>query len=379
MEEFLAIILMLVVLITPIALVTVNIINLFNRGSNSLYKHRRKYSNGALIIGFFLVIMVLMIISEYKWDEAVVLGSPGLDMDLHEPFSRDYAVSLAVFAVISILSAVLLDEDEFYPPLFAAMLTGGVYMGIIFWIVFAIQLFANLEGHILAWYILLYVLNYLVCAARILRESIRRYSSFTLEHKALSKSRFLNKLWVLLAKGSRYVWFSFLCIIPVTGVAIILCLLFGQGALGIIKAFTETSDWTFSTMVSPPPIRYEGHYLCTVAVNGHEKLVKPTRMGIRHGEKIVVNRQLCIANAFEQLLEDKTPRFHRAVRGFYDKYGYPISKHITTKLRADVIYIAMKPLELIFLAALYLFDVNPESRISLQYTGKKKSDFSKDK
>ena len=130
-------------------------------------------------------------------------------------------------------------------------------------------------------------------------------------------------------------------------------------------------------MVSPPPIQYEGHYLCTVAVNGHEKLVKPTRMGIRHGEKIVVNRQLCIANAFEQLLEDRTPRFHRAVRSFYDKYGYPISKHITTKLRADIIYIAMKPLEWVFLATLYLFDVNPESRISLQYTGKKRSDFNK--
>lgn len=379
MEEFLAIILMLAVLITPIVLVIINIINLFNQGTNKLYKHRRKFSVSALIIGFFLVIMVLIFMSEYKWDEAVVLGSPGLDMDLHEPFSRDYAVSLAVFAVVSVLSAILLDEDEFYPPLFAAILTGGVYMGIIFWIAFAVQLCANLEGHIFAWYILLYVLNYLICSARILRESIRRYSTFTLKNKALSKSRFLNKLWDILARGSRYVWFSFLCIVPVTGVAMILCLLFGQGALGIIKAFTETSDWTFSAMVSPPPIRYEGHYLCTVAVNGHEKLVKPIRMGIRHGEKIVVNRQLCVANAFEQLLEDKTPRFHKAVRGFYDKYGYPISKHITTKLRADVVYIIMKPLELIFLTALYLFDKDPESRISLQYTGKKKADFSKGK
>lgn len=377
MDDVLTIALALVVLITPIVLVIINIINLFNRGGNVLYKHRRKFSNGALIAGFFLVIIVLLLISEYKWDEPVVWGSPGFVLNLHEPFSRDYTVSLAVFAVVSVVSAVLLDEDEFYPPLFAAMLTGGVYMGVFFWIAFAAQLFANIEGHGFVWYLLLYVLNYMICAARILRESIKRYSSFTLENKALSKSRFLNKLWAILAKGSRYAWFSFLCLVPVTGIAMIVCLIFGQGALGIIKAFTETSDWTFSTMVSPPPIQYEGHYLCTVAVNGHEKLVKPTRMGIRHGEKIVVNRQLCIANAFEQLLEDRTPRFHRAVRSFYDKYGYPISKHITTKLRADIIYIAMKPLEWVFLVTLYLFDVNPESRISLQYTGKKRSDFNK--
>ena len=43
--------------------------------------------------------------------------------------------------------------------------------------------------------------------------------------------------------------------------------------------------------------------LCTVALRGHEKLVRPTRMGLRRGERIVVNRQLCVANAFEQLLE----------------------------------------------------------------------------
>ncbi len=35
-------------------------------------------------------------------------------------------------------------------------------------------------------------------------------------------------------------------------------------------------------------------------------IVKP-RMGVRHGHPVVVNRQLCIANAFEQVLKKKTP------------------------------------------------------------------------
>lgn len=112
------------------------------------------------------------------------------------------------------------------------------------------------------------------------------------------------------------------------------------------------------------------------AVNGHEKLVKPTRLGVRQGVKIGVNRQLCVANAFEQVIEEKTPRFHRLVRYIYDNYGYPLSKHITTKLRADIIYIVMKPLEWIFLAVLYLSDISPESRIAVQYTGRKMNDFS---
>ena len=81
----------------------------------------------------------------------------------------------------------------------------------------------------------------------------------------------------------------------------------------------------------------------------------------------MVNRQLCVANAFEQLLEERTPRFHRALRSFYDTYGYPVSRHIKTPFSADVIYLIMKPLEWLFVVVLYLFDEKPEDRIAKQY------------
>ena len=81
----------------------------------------------------------------------------------------------------------------------------------------------------------------------------------------------------------------------------------------------------------------------------------------------MVNRQLCVANAFEQLLEERTPKFHRALRKFYDTYGYPISRHIHTALAADFIYLIMKPFEWFFVAVLYLFDERPEDRIARQY------------
>ena len=55
-------------------------------------------------------------------------------------------------------------------------------------------------------------------------------------------------------------------------------------------------------------------------------MVKPLRYGIRHGYKIMVNRQLLIANAFENILEQYTPKLHKIIRNFYDKYGYPLSK-----------------------------------------------------
>lgn len=105
------------------------------------------------------------------------------------------------------------------------------------------------------------------------------------------------------------------------------------------------SDWNLSQKVAPQNVYYDEHYLCTVAVGGHRKLVKPLRMGERHGHWVVVNRQLCVANAFEQLLEEWTPYFHRHVRHFYDTYGFPVARLIRSRYIADVIYLVMKPLE----------------------------------
>ena len=114
-------------------------------------------------------------------------------------------------------------------------------------------------------------------------------------------------------------------------------------------------------------MEYEGHYLCTVAAGGHKKVVKPLRFGKRHGAVIIVNRQLCVANAFEDLIHERTPKFHKKVRNFYDTHGYPLSNIITTPLRADIVYVLMKPLEWVFLLVLYTFDTDPEKRISAQY------------
>lgn len=97
-------------------------------------------------------------------------------------------------------------------------------------------------------------------------------------------------------------------------------------------------------------------------------------MGERRGHKIIVNRQLCVANAFEELINEKTPKLHHFIRHIYDKYGYPVSKHIKTPLAADITYIIMKPLEYFFVVILYLFDKKPENRIASQYSPLKKQE-----
>ncbi|MDY3792061.1 MAG: DUF6688 family protein [Oscillospiraceae bacterium] len=359
--------------IFPIILTVKNIIHLVKK--DVLEKKKQKCTVLTIVTGILLSAFDIALISSYKWDEPVVINEPLGFTSLHEPFSSDYALSLFLFALAAVVCLVILSRGKILPPLAAAMCVSGVYGGIILSLFFISQLSVNLldfdDVYFLAIpYLILFCVNYIIIAARVIRETILLYTAHFRENDIEPKNALDRHLRKILEKSAGWIWFPIFGIIPLTGLFIIICILFGQGPFGIIKAFTETSDWAYSTMILPPPVEYEGHYLCTVAVNGHEKVVKPTRLGIRHGVKIGVNRQLCVANAFEQLIEDKAPHFHKWVRFVYDKYGYPLSKHITTKLCADLVYIAMKPLEWIFLLTLYLLDRDPESRIAVQYTGR---------
>lgn len=181
------------------------------------------------------------------------------------------------------------------------------------------------------------------------------------------ENRLLQWLHQLLNKSRNWPWLAVLVALPTLALVVLVLMLFGQQPDSMIKAWTNTADWAFSQKIPPQNLIIDEHYLCTVAAGGHEKVVKPQRMGVRHGHPVVVNRQLCIANAFEQVLEEKTPRFHRFLRRNYDRYGYPFAKHIKKKWAMDLIYYLMKPLEWIFLLVLYLVDRKPENRIAMQY------------
>jgi hypothetical protein len=196
---------------------------------------------------------------------------------------------------------------------------------------------------------------------------------FLQSHKEKSID-YTNKCLLLLSRiSSNYqkiprLWVLFL--FPILLIIQFTLVLFGQRPDSFIRIFLETSSYNYSRIPAPPPevIPGDGHYLCTVAAKGHKKLVRPLRAGIRGGKRIAVNRQLLVANAFENLLEQYIPRGHKVIRTCYDRYGYPISRHIHGKWSADMVYLLMKPAEYFFLFVLYTVDVNPENRIQVQYS-----------
>ncbi|MDQ0223853.1 DUF6688 domain-containing protein [Metabacillus niabensis] len=203
-----------------------------------------------------------------------------------------------------------------------------------------------------------------------LKESLNHFLTSLSKKGINERNRFLLALYKVSGQYQQMSKLWMITFFPILVIIQFILVLFGQRPDSLIRVFLETSSFNYSMIPAPKPemVSGDGHYLCTVSAKGHKKLVRPIRAGIRRGERIPVNRQLLIANAFENILEQYVPTIHKIIRNFYDKYGYPISKHIHSKWSADVIYLLMKPLEWFFLIVLYTVDKNPENRIHVQYS-----------
>ena len=302
----------------------------------------------------------------HDYNEATYVGQ------YHNFVHSEYGITvwLTLGIALAALTVLALVDPIKFPPLPQALCFGFAVIGEVVFAVLISQLAMNFTLLVLP--LLYYLVNIIIVTAKLTRRYIREHLSYKEEHDTRYIHESAEPLEKALWNVASLTELHFIMILPAAVILVALYILLGQGPDGIIKAFTMTADWTFSTQTPPPPIDYEGHYLCTVAAGGHKKVVKPVRYGRRRGDIIVVNRQLLASNAFEDMIMERTPKFHRAVRSFYDKHGYPISRHITTQTRADMVYIIMKPLEWLFILCLYTFDAHPENRIAVQYSDYRK-------
>ncbi|MCB0516916.1 MAG: DUF6688 family protein [Chitinophagales bacterium] len=160
-------------------------------------------------------------------------------------------------------------------------------------------------------------------------------------------------------------------LIPFITFLTLFLLLFGQKPDSLIRAFTDTYRHGFSQLdYLCANVQCGGHFLCSIGAKGHKNIVKPIRYGIRNEQVIICNRQLLIANAFEDLVQEKFPTTHKFIRRNYNRVGKLTHRYyylFEVKLISDLVYFLMKPLEIIFIIALYTFDKKPENRIAIQY------------
>ena len=204
------------------------------------------------------------------------------------------------------------------PPLTAALAISFLILLNVIQIAYAIQISKNVDGVELY----VYHANILLLSARVICRHMKETAEMFRERVSSNEDhKMISRIYNVIDRLSKYSILIFIVLFFVIAVIEILFVLLGQGLDAPVKAFTETADWTFSKQIPPPPLEHEGHYLCTVAAGGHGKIVKPLRLGTRRNETIVVNRQLCVANAFEELIQERTPGLHRKIRGAYDRNG----------------------------------------------------------
>lgn len=357
--DILPVLLIFLLFMLPIVFTIQNVIFLFSKPrTDRKEKAIKRWEVALIVIGGYFSILYLSLTNIVLKDWNVQL----YNHEIHTPIATKSFLTMGIIALVAALGYVIL---RFFPlvklpPLFAVLCISALYLGSAECILWCVQIFNVSDFNMFI--LCLFPFNCILIAIRTIKYIVHQKNCEN--ESAIYKYKSIVKL---LNNTDNWPWIAFIAAIPLFGIIVAILLLFGQEPDSFIKAWTHTADWNMSQKVAPQNLFRDEHYLCTVAAGGHRAIVKPIRSGKRHGHRVIVNRQLCIANAFEQLLEERTPNFHHFVRAIYDKIGYPIAKHIKSPYIADVIYFIMKPLEWIFLFFLYLFDTKPENRIAVQY------------
>ena len=346
----------------PVILTLLNLFFCFCKTEHSeIIKKGKTIEYITIVLGFLysgLVLIFYNIQFQADWTEILV------NQQVHTPIWTAGYGTVIVLSCIGIAGYFFLSciKINRMPPLVIVCAIAAMYLGVLQCILWIIQIF---QWEYL--WLCLFPFNCIILAAKTIRYKTIEWKEGQQQERKILRNKFLNAINQKLMESGKWPIAAFILMWPLLGIIICILALFGQQPDSIIKTWTETSDWNLSNRAAPQNIYYDEHYLCTVAAGGHEKIVKPIRLGERHGHPVIVNRQLCIANAFEQIVEERVPILHKHLRNFYDRYGFPVAKMIHSPYIADFIYFIMKPLEYVFLLVLYFCDVNPENRIAVQY------------
>ena len=187
----------------------------------------------------------------------------------HYSLSPRYpAVYFALFLGIVALFVLVYAKAEAMPPLVSAICISLLVIFNIYQLFYMLQL-AN-QFNIQHMFLYLYQINLMILSGRIIRDHMNQtVEMFRKDETKIKVNSFVYKLFSKMDTLSKYSVFVFVVFFFVVAILEIVFVLAGQGIDAPIKTFTDTADWTFSQQVPPPPLDYDGHYLCTVAAGGH--------------------------------------------------------------------------------------------------------------
>jgi len=290
----------------------------------------------------------------------------------YSPIAYDNAVLHILIHICSLFSLFILYFREYkLPPLLISVGLLAITLGILMNLQFLYHISSHDTSRIHLWeygdnagiLLALYPIILTLASIHVLFKMIENKAKINYEVRY--KDKWLNTMNSYLAATDDMPTLSILLAIPFLLLVVVILVLFGQD---LNSLYTETATWQMSQHIHPPTVDDKhGHYLCTVAALGSANLVKPTGIGFRNNGPIIINRQLQVANAFEFMIEQISPMGHKWIRTNYDKHGLNLARRINSEIYSNLTYILMKPLEYIFLIALYTYYIDPEKIIQKQY------------
>lgn len=352
-------------LIHPLILTLQNLFLLFRKGTAEVRRVERRTESVTIALGIIYTGLYDWIFSgstsgiqfRSDWQEVLHNGQ------MHTPIWTQSALTIAVISCVGVLGYLMLSKRDInrLPPLLTVLGISAIYLGIGMCVLWIVQVMGE------EWLFCLFPFNCVLIGVKTVRRAVEEWQGPEEGRIREWNKPYLKWLNDVLLDASHWPVAALILMLPLLGILIGILALLGQQPDSVIRAWTETGDWRLSQQIPPPNVMFDEHYLCTVAAQGHPEVVKPLRTGVRNGHRVVVNRQLCVANAFEQILEERAAWLHGPIRRFYDRYGFPVARLIRSSQSADLVYYMMKPLEWLFLAVLYLVDEKPENRIAVQY------------
>lgn len=243
--------------------------NIWNVASGR--KNTGSFEAAAFAVGIFFSAFLYNMWDPTPWDQEVY-------STLHEPFSAQHLETLVAFMAVGLASYAFLKSNlEKARPLGAVMSMAGICTGILVNLAVILQLYESVDNRVAfqnlmfqdVLLMMLVPFNYLLLAVKLLiqaeRRQRKRWREQRVQEEAVEaetepeeeayKNSFLNSFNRALEGSRSWILYSLLLVLPLVFILIGLLLFLGQRPDSLIRVFTDTSDWTFSTKISPFPAK----------------------------------------------------------------------------------------------------------------------------
>ena len=285
-------------LIHPLILTLQNLFFLFRKGTAEVRRVERRTESVTIALGIIYTGLYDWMFSgstsgiqfRSDWQEVLHNGQ------MHTPIWTESALTIAVISCVGVLGYLMLSKRDInrLPPLLTVLGISAIYLGIGMCLLWIVQVMGE------EWLFCLFPFNCVLIGGKTIRRAVEEWQGSEESRIREWNKPYLKWLNDVLLDASHWPVAALILMLPLLGILIGILALLGQQPDRVIRAWTETGDWRLSQQVPPPNVMFDEHYLCTVAAQGHPEVVKPLRTGVRNGHRVVVNRQLCVANAFDR-------------------------------------------------------------------------------